>query len=348
MSKIIFLFVAIFITVDAHLGYHKDHPYNQHYAEHMKKFGIDHESLDLTEVDKREKTFLKHMKYYDEHNKNYPYHKVGPTPFSDREPKEVTDEICRTERQPTMRSLPVAPSIVPNVAGITAPPSLDYRPYINQILNQGGCGSCWAFSTMSMLGIWNNLRTNGAVNTSYSPQFAVDCDTTDNGCNGGWPTNLLLWLNNSAQASAPISTEYPYTSGTTKVRNTCNLTPTKQPLYFKRIYEVNVLGNVELAKLLLYIYGPMVTAIYAPPCTSFMSYKSGVYVDNCGCPTGSVCNQVNHGVVLVGYGTDQTNGMPYWLLLNSWGPNWGEGGYIRMYRDPYNRCNPICFLMGVE
>jgi len=109
-----------------------------------------------------------------------------------------------------------------------------------------------------------------------------------------------VWLNNSAQASAPSYAGYPYTSGVTKTRGTCNLSEPRLPLYFKNIFEANVLGNVETAKKILYNYGPVVIAIYAPSCTSFMSYKSGVYVDNCACPTGSTaCNQVNHGKLLL-------------------------------------------------
>ena len=152
MSKIFLVFVAIFITVNARVKFNKDHPYNQHYVDHMNKFNIDHENLDASEVAKREKTFLKHMKYYDEHNQQYPYHKVGPTPLSDREPEEISAEMCRTERQPTLRSLPATPAAIPYLSTAAPPATLDYRRYVSQILNQGSCGSCWAFSTMSMLG----------------------------------------------------------------------------------------------------------------------------------------------------------------------------------------------------
>jgi hypothetical protein len=53
-------------------------------------------------------------------------------------------------------------------------------------------------------------------------------------------------------------------------------------------------------------------------------YKGGILS---GC-----CNkEVDHAVLLVGYGTDTTAG-PYWLVKNSWGASWGEKGYLRLQR----------------
>merc|ERR1712137_335494 len=52
-------------------------------------------------------------------------------------------------------------------------------------------------------------------------------------------------------------------------------------------------------------------------------YSGGVYEGGC---TSSSCS-IDHAVLAVGYDQD------YWLIRNSWGASWGEGGYIRLTRN---------------
>lgn len=58
--------------------------------------------------------------------------------------------------------------------------------------------------------------------------------------------------------------------------------------------------------------------------------RSGVYDD-------PLCDNkdVNHGVVAVGFGV--LNGIPYWIVRNTWGTNWGLSGYFLMKRG-VNKC----------
>ena len=61
--------------------------------------------------------------------------------------------------------------------------------------------------------------------------------------------------------------------------------------------------------------------------SDFRHYSEGVY-------TSTVCKNgpmdVNHAVLAVGYGTDESTGMKYWLIKNSWDYSFGEDGYFRI------------------
>jgi cathepsin L len=65
---------------------------------------------------------------------------------------------------------------------------------------------------------------------------------------------------------------------------------------------------------------------------TFYDYKSGVYYyDKCG-------KDINHAMLMVGFGTDPDYG-DYWIIKNSWGPDWGERGFARVARNKGNVCN---------
>ena len=62
-------------------------------------------------------------------------------------------------------------------------------------------------------------------------------------------------------------------------------------------------------------------------------YSGGIYN---GCNTTNV--DIDHAVQAVGYGVDSTSGQGFWIIRNSWGPDWGENGFIRLYRGPNEGC----------
>ena len=73
--------------------------------------------------------------------------------------------------------------------------------------------------------------------------------------------------------------------------------------------------------------GPQTVAIDG---TAIQLYRTGIFT--------SQCSTRNHAVILVGYGSYVYNGVTYnyWKIRNSWGPYWGESGYIRVYANEAN------------
>ena len=72
----------------------------------------------------------------------------------------------------------------------------------------------------------------------------------------------------------------------------------------------------------------------------FQFYKAGVITDSSCGQSGSI----DHGVLAVGYGTDLKTQAPYFLVKNSWGPTWGDEGYVKLGRKTKNQFG-ICAIL---
>lgn len=69
-------------------------------------------------------------------------------------------------------------------------------------------------------------------------------------------------------------------------------------------------GYENRLKQIVANYGPVAVAVNAAK--SFTNYRSGVY-------TNPKCSKnLNHAVLLVGYGRDDKTKLDYWLVKNSW------------------------------
>ena len=208
---------------------------------------------------------------------------------------------------------------------VVLPNSMDWRDkdIVTPIKNQQQCGSCWAFSAVGSMEGQHALKTGNLVSLSESQ--IVDCDVngSDAGCSGGFMDGAFKYV--IAQGGIDTEESYPYDPQDDPcIFNKSNIGAT-----FSGYKDVKG-GELGLKKAVADI-GPISVAIDASS-SQFQFYKKGVYYD-------STCSSsmLDHGVLVVGYGST-LNGTDYWIVKNSWGPNWGDKGYIYMSRNRDNNC----------
>ncbi|XP_033734372.1 putative cysteine proteinase CG12163 isoform X2 [Pecten maximus] len=197
------------------------------------------------------------------------------------------------------------------------PKAYDWRDHnaVTAVKNQGSCGSCWAFSTTGNIeGQWAIKRSKLV---SLSEQELVDCDKVDEGCNGGLPSQAYKEI----IRLGGLETEARYKYEGEDERCIFNRSDVKVTINSS----VSISSDETEMAAWLAKNGPISIGINA--------FVMQFYMGGISHPWSFFCNpkELDHGVLIVGYGVDQ-NGTPYWVVKNSWGPDWGEKGYYLVYR----------------
>ena len=186
---------------------------------------------------------------------------------------------------------------------------------VPSVKNQGNCGSCWAFSAVTVVEIWCCLQRKTLV--TLSAQELVDCSRGygNEGCNGGYMSSAFQYIQDKGISS---EAEYPYEGRDRTCRKKSSLC---------RIQGcVNVTHNDNDMLLEAVNIGAVSVAVKANN-AAFMYYRSGIIKSGCGRES----DELDHGVVLVGAaGSTDT---PYWIVQNSWGRSWGQAGYVYILRS---------------
>jgi hypothetical protein len=238
---------------------------------------------------------------------------VGVTPVSDRS----IDDLCGLVVPEGWQH--GAPAMARGVR-LGLPAAYDWRTITGcpPVRDQGACGSCWAFATVGALEC-NILIQDGDV-VDLSEQWLVSCNTSGYDCGGGWFAHEYhQWKTDSCGGTgAVLEADFPYVASAAA----CGC-PYAHPYTIEGWAYVNpgqAIPAVADIKQAITQYGPVSVAVRGD--AGFAGYTSGIF-------NASSAGAVNHAVLLVGWDDNQgTNGV--WFLRNSWGPGWGEDGYMRI------------------
>ena len=284
---------------------------------------------DVVEFGRRLQIFSDNHDKIELHNKESTGFKLGHNQFSHLTLSEFHDYVHLGGTRP--KNLRKNPTGIVHEAPLDLsklPKRVDWveAGAVTEVKNQGSCGSCWSFSAVGALEGAYFKKYKKLV--SFSEQELVSCDDKDYGCNGGFMDDAFAWV----EKNGGLCTEedYQYTSGsgsTGSCIKSCTNVKEVTPKSYNDVKVDSVPALMSAVAL-----QPVAIAIEADQ-FAFQFYKEGVLTGNCG-------TNLDHGVLLVGYGT-YTDKKDYWKVKNSWGATWGMDGYILIERSADDLCGVL-------
>ncbi|XP_058839449.1 cathepsin B-like [Topomyia yanbarensis] len=218
-----------------------------------------------------------------------------------------------------------------------------YCRSIAVIRNQGTCGSCWAVAAVSVMSDRLCIHSQGRLDVDLAAEdLMACCKDCGNGCNGGFldGSSFQYWVDVGLVSGAPFnSTEgckpYPFKPCEYPFKN-CHKEETPRCSHhcvhgFDGRYRTNkffgrvaykIPNDERMIQVEIMTNGPVEAGFTVYE--DLFLYRSGVYKHVVGKQVGK------HAIRIIGWGKEQ--GLPYWLIANSYGPAWGEKGYLKMLR----------------
>jgi len=286
-------------------------PFEQFEKKYEKRYSS------LEERSLRREIYEGNLRFVQNHNldgtKTYT---VGINRFADL----TSQEFARLHLQEP-REVVVAPSQERVAAPL--PTSWDWsaKGAVGPVQNEGQCGGAWIFVTTDAVASCHFITT-GKAYEDLSGQQLIDCDSNSEGCDGGLSGDAFQYIKQNGGIDTAAC--YPYSG----VSSPCQWNPDCCGSTVSNIF--NVTSGDETALQNAVYLTPVVVGVDASQ-PSFQMYTGGVYYE----PACS-SSQLDHEMLAVGWGVN--SGAAFWLVKNSWGNDWGQGGFIWMARNKNNNC----------
>ena len=228
------------------------------------------------------------------------------------------------------------PAIQEPLEAMTVEESLDALPsslnWCDQggctpVRDQGNCGSCWAFGTVGPLE--SAILIQDGLSKDLAEQYLVSCNTDGWGCDGGWwAHDYHEWKYPAGEPGpgAVYEADFPYTATDAP----CNPPHPHHETITDWVFIAgeNSVPTTAALKQAIYDHGPVSAALCVN--NTFKAYTGGVFE-----PALNWCFTINHAITLVGW-DDSLGSQGAWRLRNSWGDDWGEGGYMWIAYGTYS------------
>ncbi len=193
------------------------------------------------------------------------------------------------------------------------------RKKVTSVKHQGTCGSCWAFTSMAVFE--SNYLIRNTLSVDLSEQFILDCARDSRGkkagsCNGGWYGGVFDFL---MKKDAETERKIPYRTKDFLCKPTLGSGGKYRIAAWGYVRPDAGIPSVKEMKVALCKYGPLAACVKVTP--AFQAYAGGIFDEN---PSVQSPQDINHAITIVGWDDNKRS----YLVKNSWGPRWGEKGYI--------------------
>jgi len=319
--KVLAVLLVLSLALASVQGYITEREYQREFTKFVKSFNRRYTT---DEFFSRFEIFKQNLDLIELHNSQTDITStIGVNQYADMTSEEMANKL--NGYRPVNR----VKNVRPLKLSAAAPSALDWnaKGAVTAIKDQGQCGSCWSFSATGSIEGAVFLKSGNL--TSLSEQQLMDCSHPegDDSCEGGLMDDAFQFVLDNKGICAEA--DYPYKAKDEKCVKTCKSVSTITS--FADVDFDEKKPTDETALMAAVQLGPVSIAIEADK-PIFQLYTGGVITNAKSCGT-----DLDHGVLIVGYGTDAATNVDYWLVKNSWGPKWGEKGFVRLARN-MNMC----------